>query len=432
MVCLIEFSSKLGCIPIYRHEWKLFSSVLLPTLHSKGNIMLDDMDGLMEKYDIDGLLTYGSPFDSPNLLWLTGFRSGDRIFYLQNKGEEGIIGAGFNTLDRVKKESFVIRTFDMSELTVQLLKENKQFMKHRDALFGPMLKELFTGKVIGVPDEIPASILVLIQKLGYEVKVVEDLIPDARATKTSDEIKIIKKAGDATVGAISRVVEMINDSDVGANKTLMYEGAPLTVGQVKLALEHFLLDRNAECAEDTILAVGEKAFDWHYLGNTEDELKAETPIILDVYPRLKQERYVADVTRTIVKGNPSERVKEMFEATQAAADAAVDALTDGVKIDEVNLACFNTLKKLGFDSRRLNPEAKDGMTHGLGHGIGLEVHEQPSMSKREDHFAEGHIMAIEPGVYFEGIGGVRIENDYAVTKGKAELLTKNLDNMLWV
>ena len=305
-------------------------------------------------------------------------------------------------------------------------------MENRDALIGPMLRDEFTGKTLGVPDELPASVLDILQKLGYDVKVVRDLVPDARATKSSEEIRTIKKAGDATVGAISKVIEMIKDSDVGPNKTLMYKGTPLTVGQVKLALEHFLLDKNAECAEDIILAVGDKAFDWHYLGNPEDELKAEVPIILDVFPRLKQERYVADVTRTFVKGTPTKRVKEMFEAAQAATDAAVDALTDGTKIDDVNLACFNTLKELGFDSRRLNPEAKDGMTHGLGHGIGLEVHEQPSMYKREDFFAKGHVMAIEPGVYIEGIGGVRIENDYAVTKGKAELLTRNLDTMLWL
>ncbi len=394
--------------------------------------MRDDINNLMEKYEIDGLFSYGTPFNSPNLLWLTGFRSGDNIYYLHNKGEQGIIGAPFNTLDRVKSESFVKNTYDLSDLMVQLLKENKRIMENRDVLIGAMLRDNFTGKTLGVPDEIPASILVIIQKLGYDVKVVSDLIPDARATKSSDEIKMIKKAGDATVGSFKRVIEMIKDSDVGPNKTLMYEGKPLTVGQVKLALEHFLLDRNAECAEDTILAVGDKAFDWHYLGKPEDEMKADTPIILDVYPRLKHERYVADVTRTIVKGTPSPRVKEMYEAAQAAADASIDALTDGAKIDDVNLACFNTLKKLGFDSKRLNPDAKDGMTHGLGHGIGLEVHEQPSMYNREALFAEGHIMAIEPGVYFEGIGGVRIENDYAVTKGKAELLTTNLETMLWV
>ena len=402
------------------------------TCSDRGNTMLDDMDDLMEKYEIDGLFAYGSPFSTPNLLWLTGFRSSDRIYYLQNQGEPGIVGASFNALDRVKKESFVKHTYDISELVVQLLKENKQVMENREALIGPMLREKFTGMTLGVPDETPASVLVILQSLGYDVKVVRDLIPDARATKSSEEIKKIEKAGDATVGAIKEVVDMIKDSEVGANKKLVYEGAPLTVGKVKLALEHFLLDKNAEASEDTILAVGEKAFDWHYLGNAKDVLKAEVPIILDVFPRLKQERYVADVTRTIVKGKPSKGVEEMFEGVQAATDAVVDTLTDGAKIDDTNLACFNTLKQLGFDSTRLNPEAKDGMTHGLGHGIGLEVHEQPSMYNRESHFAAGNIMAIEPGVYFENIGGVRIENDYAVTKGKARLLTRNLDNVLWV
>ena len=431
MVCLTESKLKLGCTHIFRHEQKLFSSSLC-NLHSRGNTLLDDMEALMETYGIDGLFTYGSPFDQPNLLWLTGFRSADRIYYVQNRGEPGVIGASFNTLDRVKKVSFVKQTYDLSELTIQLLKDNKEVMENRDALIGPMLRDEFSGGTLGVPDELPASVLVILRHLGYDVKVVQDLIPDARATKTSEEIKKIREAGDATVGAISKVVDIIKDSDVGANKTLMYDGSPLTVGKLKLALEHFLLDRNAECSEDTILAVGNKAFDWHYLGNSEDVLKAETPIILDVFPRLKLERYIADVTRTIVKGTPPKRVKEMFEAVQSSADAVVEVLTHGAKIDDVNLACFNTLREHGFDSKRLNPEARDGMTHGLGHGIGLEVHEKPSMYKREAHFSEGHVMAIEPGVYLENIGGVRIENDYVVTKGKAELLTRNLDTMIWV
>jgi len=139
-----------------------------------------------------------------------------------------------------------------------------------------------------------------------------------------------------------------------------------------------------------ITAVGKKGFDWHYLGNSKDVLKAGVPIILDVFPRLKQERYVADVTRTVVKGQPHKKVRAMFEAVIAAsdADAVVDALTDDAPIDEVNMACYQTLKKLGFDSTRLNPGVAEGMTHGLGHGIGLEVHENPSFYDRERGFAK--------------------------------------------
>ena len=242
----------------------------------------------------------------------------------------------------------------------------------------------------------------------------------------------IKKAGKATTDAISHIIEIVKDSEIGANNVLMHKGEPLTVGKVKSILAHFLLDRDAESAEDVILAVGEKAFDWHYLGVAEDQLKSETPIILDVFPRLKQERYIADVTRTFVKGPVPERVREMFDAVEDAANTTVDALTDGAIIDDVNMACFKTLQKHGFDSRRLNPDAKDGMTHGLGHGIGLDVHELPSTYSLEDRFAVGHVMAIEPGVYLEGIGGIRIENDYAVTKGKAERLTTGLEDVIFV
>ncbi|MHA2159691.1 MAG: hypothetical protein ACXABE_12370, partial [Candidatus Thorarchaeota archaeon] len=221
--------------------------------------MLKDIDTLMEKYEIDGLFTFDSPFHSPNLLWLTGFRTSDIILYLKNKGEEGVIGAYFNQVDRVKNESFVKRIHDTSEYIVELLKENKVVKDNRDAIIGPMLRDEFSGKTLGVPDEIPASIVVTLEELGYDVKVVRDLVPDARATKSAEEVKQIKKAGDATVGAIKEVVEMIKDSEVGPNKTLMRNGEPLTVGQLKLAMEHFLIDRNTESSEDTILAVGEKA-----------------------------------------------------------------------------------------------------------------------------------------------------------------------------
>lgn len=394
--------------------------------------MHDDLDPLMEQYGIDALLTNGSAFDNPNIYWLTGFRSSDNIIYLKNKGEEPLAASAFLAIERVKKESFIKKTHDLSEVYLQLLKENKKIRDHMDRAYDDLLKKQFSGKILGVPDEFPASLLVMLQKMGYEIKVVRDLVLEARATKSTKEIEIIKNAGDATIDAIAHIMEMVKDSAVGANKVLMYKGEPLTVRKVKSTLDHFLLDRGAESAEDVILAVGEKAFDWHYLGVAEDKLKSEVPIIMDVFPRLKQERYIADVTRTFVKGPVPKRVREMFEAVEDAANSTVDALTAGVVIDDVNMACFKTLEKHGFDSRRLNPDAKDGMTHGLGHGIGLDVHELPSTYSRQDLYAEGNVMAIEPGVYLESIGGVRIENDYAVTKGKAKRLTSGIEDVLYI
>jgi len=394
--------------------------------------MLDDLDPLMEKYGIDALLASGSAFENPNLLWLTGFRSADEITYLKNRGEEPIVASSFLALERVRKESFITRTHDVTDVVVKILQENKVVADNEDQIYGSFLKAQFSGKILGVPDDFPASDLVMLQEMEYTVKVVRDLVRQARARKSTKEIRTIKKVGDATTSAITQVVDMVKNSTIGANKVLVHKGKPLTVGIIKLALEHFLLDQGAESSEDAIVAVGSKAFDWHYLGVSGDRLKAGVPIIMDVFPRLKLERYIADVTRTVVRGPVPKRVQEMFDAVAAAAAASADALTDGTLIDDVNLACVNTLKQHGFDSRRLNPAAKDGMTHGLGHGIGLEVHELPSMYRREDPFLEGHVMAIEPGVYLKSVGGVRIENDYAVTKGKAKRLTTGIDDILFV
>jgi Xaa-Pro aminopeptidase len=394
--------------------------------------MLEDLDLLMEKEGIDALVAEGNGFETPDIYWLTGFLSPDNTIYFKNRGEDGIIVSYLNTIERVRKESFVTRTHDISDLVMQLYVKGERISNHPDLLYDNITKNLFSGGVIGVPDHLPASAVIALKELGIEIKLVPELLLDARATKSPKEIKAIKKAGFATTTAISEVVKMIKNASVGHNKVLWRKGEPLTVRHIKLALDHFLLDQRAESAEDAIVAVGRKGFDWHYLGRMNDKLKADTPIILDVFPRLKQERYIADVTRTVVKGKMTKRVQAMFDAVHAAANAAVDSLTAGNRIDDVNLACYKTLESHGFKSRQLHPETKDGMTHGLGHGIGLEVHENPSLYNREELLQEGQVLAIEPGVYLKAHGGVRIENDYVVTKRKAKLLTGGIDDILFV
>ncbi|MBD3404987.1 MAG: M24 family metallopeptidase [Candidatus Lokiarchaeota archaeon] len=394
--------------------------------------MLEDFDQFMEDAGIDAFVCEGNAFEVSDIVWLTGFRSTDSVTYFKNIHDKGIVATGFKTYDRVQKESFIKEFHDLTPIYKDLIREKKRAYENPDVIYEDILKTHFTGSIIGVPDHLPARVLVAIQQLGYDVKVVPKLLKKARATKSPSEIDIIKKAGKSTTSAIGRIVEMIKDSTIGTNNSLVVDGEPLTVGRVKLALEHYLLDQGAESAEDAIVAVGAKAFDWHYLGKPEDVLKAHVPIIIDVFPRLKYERYVADVTRTIVKGSVSEPVQKMFDAVYDALVSSIDSLSDGAKIDDVNMACFETLKRHGYDSSRLNIDAVDGMTHGLGHGIGLDVHEEPSMYRYEDYFTKGNVMAIEPGVYLKGVGGVRIENDYAVSSSGAERLTVDLEDIIHV
>jgi hypothetical protein len=179
--------------------------------------MIDDLDSLMERDGIDSLLAVGSAFEIPSIYWLTGFRSPDNIIYFRNLNDEPVVAAALKTLERVEKESFIKKTHDWSDIFRKLRSENKSIQANWDLVYGPILKELFTGKTIGVPDSVPASIVEAIQGL-------------------------------------------IKNSEIGSNNNLVYKGKQLTAGDLKLALEHFLIDRGAESAEDAIVAVGKKGF----------------------------------------------------------------------------------------------------------------------------------------------------------------------------
>jgi Xaa-Pro aminopeptidase len=394
--------------------------------------MIADLDRLLEEAGVDALIADGTAFEVPDILWLTGFRSPDSVTVVHNRGEETIVAAAFNTIERIKKEGSVNRTYDMTALYRSLMEKGERASNNPKIVYGALLGEVLSGNIIGVPDHLPASHLIAIQSLGYKVKPVPDLLMEGRATKAPREIKLIKQAGVATISAVSRVIDMIKDADVGANGSLLVKGNPLTVRDIKHTLDHTLLDYDAESAEDAIVAVGKKGFDWHYLGQPRDELKAGVPIIMDVFPRLKREFYVADVTRTVVKGTPEKRVREMFDAVLATIGAVEDTMAEGATMNEVNLACYDNLKQKGFESSYLNPRAEEGMTHSLGHGIGLAIHERPSMYEREVMYKSGHVVAVEPGVYLRKHGGVRIENDYAVTKHKPKRLTPGLDDVMYL
>ena len=145
--------------------------------------MLQDLDSLMEKYEIDALLATGNAFENPNIFWLTGFRSPDAIVYLKNKGEEALAAAALNTIDRLARESFIKRTHDFSDVYLAILREGLGVTKNWDRLYKSVLDAEFSGERLGVPDELRASHLMTLLSLGYKVKVVPDLLREARATK---------------------------------------------------------------------------------------------------------------------------------------------------------------------------------------------------------------------------------------------------------
>ncbi len=188
---------------------------------------------------------------------------------------------------------------------------------------------------------------------------------------------------------------------------------------------HRFLDKWCAIDEELIVACGPPSADPHYHGNPKDKLKANEPIILDIYPRSLRQRYCTDMTRTIVKGRASDKVKRMFDAVLQAKNACADALHEGVLGSEMFTLCCDILEKAGYETIRGGKQIVKGFTHSLGHGVGLEIHETPRMSEVYKFPLKGHsIVTVEPGLYDPKVGGVRIEDIVEVTKTGCNNLTE--------
>ncbi|MDH5595230.1 MAG: M24 family metallopeptidase, partial [Candidatus Bathyarchaeota archaeon] len=199
---------------------------------------------------------------------------------------------------------------------------------------------------------------------------------------------------------------------------------PLTVKRVKSLIGHKFLDQGIIIEEELIVACGPRGADPHYNGDPEDKLKANQPIIMDVFPRSERKRYWSDMTRMVVKGKASDDVKRMFDAVLEAKNASVDALHAGVLGSDMNDVCCDVLEKAGYDTVRGGKRIKKGFIHSLGHGVGLEIHEGPSLSELYKFpLKEHNVVTVEPGLYDPDIGGVRIEDIVEVTKGGCNNLT---------
>jgi Xaa-Pro aminopeptidase len=137
---------------------------------------------------------------------------------------------------------------------------------------------------------------------------------------------------------------------------------------------------------------------------------------------LKLERYYADMTRTVVKGEPEKEIKERYEAVKHAQDAALAFVKDGITCKEVhNLVC-DIFEERGYGTVR--KRSKKGFIHSTGHGVGLDLHENPKVGDNDYELRRGNVITIEPGLYDPEVGGVRLEDMVLVLKNGCENLTK--------
>jgi Xaa-Pro aminopeptidase len=153
-------------------------------------------------------------------------------------------------------------------------------------------------------------------------------------------------------------------------------------------------------------------------------LRAHEPIIIDIFPRSQKTGYFGDITRTVVKGRASEAVRKLYYTVARAQDVAFGKMELGAPGADVHNAVKEFFDAEGYKTGRRNGRMQ-GFFHGTGHGLGLEVHETPRVSANSnDLLRAGHVVTVEPGLYYLELGGVRLEDVAYITGDSPQNLTK--------
>jgi Xaa-Pro aminopeptidase len=273
-----------------------------------------------------------------------------------------------------------------------------------------------------VPPSFPLETADFLRGNGVELNVDRELFANRRRAKNDRELEGIRNAQRACEAALDEARVLLRSARPNG-EGLEVDREPLTSERLKRTIESVFMRFDVE-GGDMIVSHGPQTAVGHDQGS--GQLQPNEPIVFDLFPRDRATGCYADMTRTYVVGQPSDEVQEWYRLVKD----ALDRSTAEVKPGASGRALFELVCRLFQDAgykTQLNKAPgevlEDGFFHGLGHGVGLEVHELPSMGRTGHDLVAGDVITIEPGLYRAGYGGLRLEDLVLVTDDGYELVT---------
>lgn len=254
------------------------------------------------------------------------------------------------------------------------------------------------------------------------------VLSQARATKTEDELERIRHCSRGAVAAMARVREYLSALKRDGEKFKQANGEVATLGHIRTLLQRTFAEHGLGEDGESIVAMGRDAGVPHNRGNDSDELRAGMPILIDIFPGEAGGGYHTDMTRTFCLGPAPEPLARLYAQCREAFDAAMGWIAVGKPCRDGQETVCEVFERQGHGTPRSQPGLTEGYVHGLGHGVGLAVHEGPSLAGPPSNTAvvtPGHVVSVEPGLYYPSRGmGVRIEDlVVAHADGRIENLT---------
>ena len=354
------------------------------------------------------ILLYADSEHSADMLYLGRIQVPDAFVAFVARGKKyAVLGA--LELGRARKESAFDKVLQL-ETYLQRARKRWPDRKPGPAEVVALVAAEFRVKNFYIPDDFPAGLATRISQLGVGLTIVTDAIFPEREVKTRTEIAAIREGNRCSAAGLDAAERLLRASKV-KGRQLLHEGKPLTSERLRRTIEVACLEAGG-ISHGTIAAGGDQACDPHCVGH--GPLRANELIVVDVFPRVQTTGYHGDMTRTFLRGRASDAQRALVEAVRAAQFGAMQSIRAGVNGRDIHHGVIAEFEQRGYATKH-TAKGSVGFFHGTGHGLGLAVHELPRMSTVDHTLLKDSVVTVEPGLYYPGLGGCRIEDVVQIT-----------------
>jgi Xaa-Pro aminopeptidase len=353
---------------------------------------------------IDAQLIYSASESDANMLWATRFFAPDPFIFIKRRGKSYLVMNDLE-IDRAKDQASVDKVLSYSEYTRRCQQRGTAFPSPAQILTEVLNDLKITA--VEVPSSFPLGIADQLRNAGINVQAKADPFWPEREFKTAEEVGFINESLRAAERGMEAGIDALRHCDIRKGGYL-YLGDTRMTSEILKSVINTTIMAQGFVPSHTIVASGDQCVDPHNQGS--GPIKANTSIIMDIFPRSQKTGYFGDITRTVVRGRASDRLKHVYHCVEEGQNIAFRRIRDGVNAYDIHVAIMNYFKSEGFDTGVMNGRMQ-GFFHGTGHGLGMDIHEAPTFGLRsKNKLRRNNVVTVEPGLYYQGLGGVRLED----------------------
>jgi Xaa-Pro aminopeptidase len=361
-------------------------------------------------------LLYAASETDADILYPTTFFAPDPFLFVEVRGRRVLVASDLE-VDRARKQASVDRVLPWSRFARRLEREGTR--PTAPVVIARVLRELRVQGAV-IPRSFPLGLAMELDEQGVRLELGAEPFWPEREIKRPAEVRAIEAALRAAEAGLEAGMAALRACRVGRDGFLRRDGRRFTAEDLRAAVNTRIMAEGC-VPSHTICAPGDQAVDPHEEGH--GPIRAHSPVVMDIFPRSERTGYFGDLTRTVVRGRASERLKQVYALVHEGVRLGHSRIRDGVQGKSIHAEIQELFTSRGFRTGLLQGRMQ-GFFHGTGHGLGLQIHEPPSISTRESTLRKGHVVTVEPGLYYLGLGGVRIEDVALVTRTGSRNLTR--------